>query len=538
MRLCVAAACVGVCAAGGPAPGRAAEPPPPIERVELAPNRAILVNGEPFFPIMAWLQDPANLPAARGCGMNTTAGYWPGAGGTRDVVEYLDRVAAAGLYGVMPFDPGLKGHPRLLGYIHDDEPDLPHQVSDAQVAAAPHLKSNPGAPLWKLVDGVTHTWSVLDPLERASVTIRLPEAVALERLAVWLTISPGLSVAKEITFAGDGRTLATVTLAAEKGRQEVPLAAPATVRELTLTVNSVYPGENPWGSIGEIEGFDAAGRNVLLAPPRNEPRAEPAAVLEKYRQIRAADPQRPVFLTLTGNFHPHFGKWTDEQRTTLYPAYIQAADVVGFDIYPIYGWNRPDWVHLVQEGADRLAALAGPRPLYAWIETSKGSRWTGDLEKQKDVTPAHLRAEVWMAICRGATAIGYFTHVWKPSYHQFGVPDENRAALREINAQITRLAPALLSREPPPEASIRSREDTRLDVMARRHAGSLWLFAVNYDPRAVPASGIVSVPGLAPGAEVEVVDEGRRIRSEAGVFQDEFAPLAVHVYRVEAQSAP
>ena len=37
-----------------------------------------------------------------------------------------------------------------------------------------------------------------------------------------------------------------------------------------------------------------------------------------------------------------------------------------------------------------------------------------------------------MAICQGATAIGYFTHVWKPSYHQFGVPEENRKALRRI----------------------------------------------------------------------------------------------------------
>ena len=50
-----------------------------------------------------------------------------------------------------------------------------------------------------------------------------------------------------------------------------------------------------------------------------------------------------------------------------------------------------------------------------------------------------------MAICRVATAIGYFTHVWKPAYHQFGVPEENRTALREIIAQITRSASAILS---------------------------------------------------------------------------------------------
>ncbi len=73
------------------------------------------------------------------------------------------------------------------------------------------------------------------------------------------------------------------------------------------------------------------------------------------------------------------------------------------------------------------------------LKPAKAASGPGPLENQKDVTPRHIKAEVWMTICRGATAIGYFTHVWKPSYHQFGVPEENRAALREINAQITRL---------------------------------------------------------------------------------------------------
>jgi hypothetical protein len=102
----------------GPLLSVAAAQVPPIERVNLTPGRVFQVNGEPFFPLMAWLQDAANFPAARECGMNTTAGYWTGSSGTKDVVEYQALVAEAGLYGVMPFDPRLKGHPQLLGYIH------------------------------------------------------------------------------------------------------------------------------------------------------------------------------------------------------------------------------------------------------------------------------------------------------------------------------------------------------------------------------------------------------------------------------------
>ncbi len=53
----------------------------PIETVGIDANRAIVVNQKVFFPIMIWLQDPANFPSARAAGINTVAGYWRGSGG-------------------------------------------------------------------------------------------------------------------------------------------------------------------------------------------------------------------------------------------------------------------------------------------------------------------------------------------------------------------------------------------------------------------------------------------------------------------------
>ncbi len=296
-----------------------------------------------------------------------------------------------------------------------------------------------------------------------------------------------------------------------------------------MTVRSVHPGDAVWGSIGEVEAFDAEGKNALLSPPRYEPRAKPPATMDEYNAIKEADPSRPVFMTLTGNFHPHFGKWIDEQRNRLYPEYIKAADVIGYDIYPIYGWNKPEWIHLVQEATGMLVDHAGKRPVYAWIETSKGGQWTGALDRQKDVTPTHIRAEVWMAICRGATAIGYFTHIWKPSYKQFGVPDANRKALRQINEQITRLAPAILGEQPKQSVTVRADGDVKVDAMARQHDGRLYVFAVNYDERLQKANTTITVPGVKSGTEVVVIDESRVVRSEAGGFTDSFEPLAVHI---------
>ncbi|MCX5675628.1 MAG: hypothetical protein NTX87_11535 [Planctomycetota bacterium] len=510
----------------------AADAPPPIEKVEIGANRALLVNGRPFFPLMAWLQDAANFPAVKACGMNTTAGYWSKSSGTEHVGQYLDLVEKAGLYGVMPSDPHLKGRPALLAYIHDDEPDLPGEASDAQVEPGPGLRVNRSTPLWRLLDGVTHSWSVLDPLKDASVTLRLKAPVTVESLAVHLTISKGLSAAKEVVFTADGKEILKAALdPSKKGQQKFALPAPVTLKELTMKVTAVAPGDQEWGSLGEIEGFDNQGRNVLLSPPRTVPRAAPAVTLEAYRAMKAADPSRPIFLTLTGHFHPFFKKYTDEQRQ-MYAEYVKAADVVGYDIYPIYGWNKPEWIYLVHDATDLLARLAAPRPVYAWIETSKGGQWTGPLEGQKDVTPAHIRAEVWMALCRGATAIGYFTHVWKPAYSPFGVPEENRRALREVNDQVTRLAPAILAAAPGRAVGIEAAGGVKVDALARSHGGRLYVFAVNYDEGLKETRATIKVPGLAAGAQVEVVDEGRTIPAEAGALADTFAPLAVHIYRM------
>jgi len=510
--------------------GRAAEQHrPAIKSVEIGPRRAFQVNGEPFLPIMAWLLDAENFPAVKQCGMNTVAGYWPGSSGTKDVAQYLGLVEKAGLYGVMPFDRRLRGRPALLAYIHGDEPDLPRQTSDAQVVPGPKLKINSSTPLWRLVDGVTHSWSVLDPLDGASVAIRLKHPVTIERLAVWLTQSGTLPLAKEMTFTADGRKILHATLQPKKGRQSFPLAQPATFSELAFTVDSIHPGKQVWGSISEIEGFDAQGHDLLLAPPRYVPRAEPSATLKEYQAIKAADPSRPVFITFTGNFHPHFGKWTDQQRAALYPQYIAAADVVGYDIYPIYGWNKPEWIHLVYEATRLLARQAEPRPVYAWIETSRGGQYTGPLTRQKEVTGRHIRAEVWMAICGGATAIGYFTHVWKPSYQQFGVPPENRRALAEINAQLTRLAPAILAEPLPTGVAATTTGKVRLAAIARQHQHHRYVFAVNYDPRQVATEATFTVEGLHPEQTIDVVDEGRTITPVEGAFADRFEPLAVHM---------
>lgn len=511
----------------------AAPQPPAIDTVACAAPRRLEVNGQPFLPIMIWLQDPERFPQAHAAGINTICGYWPGSGGTADVVEYYQRVAEAGFYAVLPYHAGLRGQDKLLGYIHDDEPDLTNQVSEARITPSAGLRINNGTPLWRILDGVTSSWSVLDPLDGAALTITPKEPVTLSRVGLWLTISPGLAVAKEVELRSGDRLLAQVSLENRRGQQLIAWAAPVTVESLTLRVLSSYPGEQVWGSLSELEGFDAEGRNVLQSVPREVPRQTPAETMAAYQAMRAGDPTRPVFLTLTGRFLDPFAKWSPEERAEYYPAYCRAADVVGFDIYPIYGYGRPDLIATVADGTAALAAMAGERPLYSWIETSAGGQWVTEAN-QKPVEPRHIRVEVWMSIVHGATAIGYFTHIWKPAYSQFGVPDENVAAMRAINEQLTRLAPAILAPAPAQAPAIRLSGDLRASIIAREHDGWLYLFAVNCDPRDQPGEATITVPGLRAGATVEVIDEGRAITAGEGTFADTFEALGVRLYRVRA----
>lgn len=278
------------------------------------------------------------------------------------------------------------------------------------------------------------------------------------------------------------------------------------------------------------------------------PRRTAEELAATYQKIKDADKAHPVFVTFTGAFTKEDTKYDAATRARLYPAFVQSADVVGFDIYPIYGSGYAGHLDWVAKGVTQLRDLAPKKPLYAWIETSKGSQWM-TYEKQPDVLPIHTRNEVWQAVIRGATAIGYFTHVWKPSFKEFGATAEMQQELKRLNAQLTRLAPAILA--DPAAAKIVMKlpadgTDLNCHFKATQLDGATYIFAQNIDlgpgaekakqfdpihPRGGKAT--ISVGGLKAGTKVEVVDEERTITAEDGKFSDPFDALAEHIYKIK-----
>jgi hypothetical protein len=243
---------------------------------------------------------------------------------------------------------------------------------------------------------------------------------------------------------------------------------------------------------GEVDALRAAGaysvlpfdRAVASAPAlfgwrfEDEPDQKgirPAELARQYRANRAADPRRLNFLTVTTGFYSRMrsGSLGD------YVGYARATDAIGFDLYPVTGWCRPDWVPRVYEAQRELAALAAGRPTYQWIEAiATASKFCAG----RGVSAPELRAEVWLALAGGAKAVGYFTHSWKPTYSQFRVAADVQAEMRRTDAQVAALAPALLAAPLPVHV-----DGAGVVAFARRFHGATYVVAVNSSRERVAA---------------------------------------------------
>ena len=217
---------------------------------------------------------------------------------------------------------------------------------------------------------------------------------------------------------------------------------------------------------------------------------------------------RVTFLTLTDHFSeraapPPNGK-------SIYPAFFQRADVIGFDTYPVEvrcSLAQIDNVYWMQR---ELIGLTGGKPTFQWIEA-------GPMEHcrdNEDPTPAVVRAETWLAIAGGARGIGYFPDWWV---------EDIRAEVRLTNREILALAPALLA----PAAQASWSPESPVRVAARRYNGAAYVVAINTST--APASASFSVPGL-NGRVLRVFRDGRTVKPLGDLVTDKLPGLGVAVY--------
>jgi hypothetical protein len=213
------------------------------------------------------------------------------------------------------------------------------------------------------------------------------------------------------------------------------------------------------------------------------------------------------FLTLTNHFYT--GAAALPWGRDTYPSLIAKADVIGFDLYPLQEWCRPNRLADVFYSQRELVKLSGPKPTFQWIEAADWKCPGGATA----VTPAVVRAESWMAIAGGAHGLGFWPGSW---------PAANAHAIAAVGRDVARLGPAIYR---PDEAA--SADNPQIVLSARASGGALYLIAVNSGYTATQAT--FKLPAL-NGRTLTVMGESRRLASNGDSFTDSFSPLAVHIY--------
>jgi hypothetical protein len=289
--------------------------------------------------------------------------------------------------------------------------------------------------------------------------------------------------------------------------------------------------ENPviigWMHGDEPDNAQSLGEGKGYGPP-----VPIETIVKDYHRIRVADPTRPVMLNLGQGvaWDGWYGRGIRTNHPEDYPGYIEGCDIASFDIYPACH-DRPQvagklW--FVANGVERLVKWSGGKKI-VWncIECTRiGNETT-------KATPQQVKAEVWMSIIHGSRGLIYFVHEWKPKFNEAALlsDPEMLKGITEVNQQIHRLAAVINGRPPEGKVTVTTTpSEIPVAILARQGKEALFVFAVNM--RGEPANASLTAAGIPKDAKVEVVDEGRTIPSAEGSWKDDFAPWAVHIYRI------
>ena len=256
-----------------------------------------------------------------------------------------------------------------------------------------------------------------------------------------------------------------------------------------------------------------------------------ADIIEAYQQMNAADPTRPVYLGLgqgvandswVGRGFPV--PWDD------YYDYVRGGDITAFDIYPIANGYGPGWLWYPSKGVDRLQMWGERYEKIVWNDIEATNVSTNNYP-----TPQQVESEVWMSIIHGSRGITYFCHSFVPKFDETGLLDEPdmRAAVATLNARITQLAPVLNS--PTLHGAVAvdtSNLNAPVDVLVKQTNGATYVFAACMRDSDTTATFHLSATIGTPHSTAAVLGENRSIGLTGAQFSDEFAPYAVHIYKV------
>ena len=264
------------------------------------------------------------------------------------------------------------------------------------------------------------------------------------------------------------------------------------------------------------------GRALVAAADAAQPMSEPGLLGQFYPDEADARgltgtslPALPAgirFLTLTAHFASVAAPLPDGPG--MYAGLVAAADVVGFDLYPLQELCRRDLLPADFDAQQQLERLAPSKPTFQWIEV-RGMRCGSS--PGVSITPATIRAETWLALAAGAHGIAFFPPDW----------DQNAApTIRGIADRIRQLEPALLQSAQPVHVEAAA---PGVRAAARVYHDAIYVIAVNAGTKGTHVQ--LTLPGLR-NRTLLVLGESKTLSAHRDALTDWLAPLAVRIYIV------
>jgi len=252
-----------------------------------------------------------------------------------------------------------------------------------------------------------------------------------------------------------------------------------------------------------------------------------AEVVRQTRAMTARDGTRPVLLNfgqgIANEFWKGRGSCTGDQQ--YYDIASRDAAILSFDIYPV-GSKIPQVkgnLEYVARGVTNLRGHATDgQNIWAILETTA-------LDPNRPVSPAEVRAEVWMSLIHGARGLVYFVHEFSPKVREDAVfrhPDVV-AELSKTNSLINSLAIVLNS--PDVKETIAVASTSPIATMMKKHENRLYVFAVAMKNAASKPQ--FTIEGLGD-VQAHVIGEDRSIVIRQGLFGDDFEGYGVHIYEI------
>lgn len=223
---------------------------------------------------------------------------------------------------------------------------------------------------------------------------------------------------------------------------------------------------------------------------------------------------------------PNHPTWVVLYQVDDVGKYLRSFDVIGTDPYPIprhspslaANWTRKTVAHVMGSRAVWMVPQ-----VFNWANYRKTAK---EREGLRPPTLAEMRSMAWQCICEGATGLIFYSYfdLKRDKSTPF---DEQWTKCKTVAAEISQMAPAILSIEQAPAIEIVSGE--WLHCLVRRHKGKLYIMAANDGDG--EGSATFNMPG--PAKAVRVLGETRTVELRDGKsFTDSFEKLAVHVYEV------